>query len=190
MCRWRAAFVSMRHCVSVSDSRQPELNPHIAVMPKANWTLGIVTLALFVGLGVYLAPLNPDIVTLQFTFSPVTFQAVLDAWGPEGVARYRAHLPVDGVLLLCYGALGYGLSTATALFTPFSPAARRFLAAVLPLAACCDSVENLLHWTLTAANGPGPAGLYAVAGISSTLKWLGIILFLLAALVALLRRKL
>ena len=65
-------------------------------MAKANWTLGIVTLALFVGLGVYLAPLNPNIVTLQFTFSPVAFQAVLDAWGPEGVARYRAHLPVDG----------------------------------------------------------------------------------------------
>ena len=158
-------------------------------MAKANWTLGTVTLALFVGLGVYLAPLNPDIVTLQFTFSPVAFQAVLDAWGPEGVARYRAHLPIDGVLLLCYGALGYQLSTTTALFAPFSTAARRFLALVLPLAACGDSLENLLHWTLTAANGPGPAALYAVAGVSSTLKWLGIVLFLLCAMFALVRRK-
>ncbi len=123
MCRWRAAFASMRHCVSVSDSRQPELNPHLAAMAKANWTLGIVIRALFVGLGVYRAPLNPDIVALPC--------ASAGRW------RFAAVQWRSGLWVVHHDGF-----------------------------------------------------VYAVAGISATLKWLGIDLFLLGALFALVRKKL
>ena len=65
---------------------------------KVVWALGLASVALFMGLGWYLQPLQPNIVALQFTFSPDAFQAVLDAWGAQGVQRFRLHLVIDDVL--------------------------------------------------------------------------------------------
>jgi hypothetical protein len=145
------------------------------------------------GLGLYLAPLQPSLVALQFTFTPEAFAQVLQAWGPEGVQRFRNHLPVDGLLLLSYGAAGYLAVTRTQLFEPLATRLPlQWVALLLPLAALCDAGENLLHWWLTGGDPlPAPVGAtwYLAAGLCATFKWLGIVGFAIAALLARLRRR-
>lgn len=144
---------------------------------KLVWLWGVASVGLLVGLGVYLLPLQPNLVALQFTFTPAAFHAVLDAWGPQGVALFRSHLPVDGVLLLCYGMFGYQLATRSTVFHGFSAAAQRRLALVMPLAAFFDSVENLLHGYLTGPSTQAAAAVYGAAGVAVSLKFLLLLLF-------------
>ena len=107
----------------------------LASTTSLKW-VAAATVLLFLGLGVYLSPLQPGVVALQLTWSPEAFAAVVQAWGPEGVERFRRHLPVDGLLLWSYGTLGYLLTTRTAFL---HPAALRFtprgVAGLLPFAA-------------------------------------------------------
>lgn len=152
---------------------------------KAVWALGLASVALFMGLGWYLQPLQPNIVALQFTFSPDAFQSVLDAWGPQGVQLFRLHLVIDDVLLLCYGAFGYLLVQRSAWFGGFAPANQRRMAALMPLAALCDAEENLLHGYLTGEGVAAAAAVYGAAGIAASAKWFCLLLFaLLSAMVA------
>lgn len=150
--------------------------------------LAAAGMCLFLGLGIYLAPLQPSVVALQLTYTPEAFGRVVQAWGPEGVQRFRNHLPVDGVLLLCYGAAGYLAVVSTHFFEPL--AKRKpllWVAMLLPLAALCDAGENLLQWWLTTADvlsTPAAPVWYVAAGVCATLKWLGITGFAVAALVA------
>ena len=51
-------------------------------------------------------PLKPDVLAFQLTFSPASFWSIIDAWGPSGVALYRAHMPFDMLHPFIYGALG------------------------------------------------------------------------------------
>lgn len=155
---------------------------------KSVWAWGLASVGLLIGLGVYLAPLQPSIVALQFTFTPGAFQAVLEAWGAQGVQRFRMHLPVDDVLLLCYGAFGFLLTRRTAWFGAFSPAAQHRVATLMPLAALCDAIENLLQGYLSGLQIPAAAPWYAVAGGVATVKWLLLLLFVLCAAWAV-RRK-
>lgn len=150
---------------------------------------GLASLALLIGLGVYLAPLQPNLVALQFTFTPAAFAAVLAAWQPPGVALFRSHLPIDGLLLLSYGMFGCVLTKTTAVFGGFSAAARHKLALLLPLAAFADAGENLLHWLLTAPHAHFVSWIYALAGVFASLKWLGFMVFTSAVLVAWLQRR-
>ena len=60
---------------------------------------------------------------------------------------------------------------------------------LMPLAALADCLENTFHWVLTATVVPQPDWLYAAAGIFATLKFMGIGLFALMAVVARLRRS-
>ncbi len=147
---------------------------------------------LFGGLGIYLAPLQPSVVALQFTFTPEAFAQVLQAWGPEGVQRFRTHLPVDGFLLLSYGAAGYLAVARTRFFEPLATwLPLRWLALLLPMAAVCDAGENLLHWGLTgrdALAAPAVTAWYLAAGLCAAFKWAGIGVFALAAFTAQLRR--
>lgn len=157
---------------------------------KVVWALGLASVALFMGLGWYLQPLQPNIVALQFTFSPDAFQAVLDAWGAQGVQRFRLHLVIDDVLLLCYGAFGYLLVQRSARFGGFAPANQRRMAALMPTAALCDAVENLLQGYLTGEGVTAAAAVYGAAGIAASAKWFCLLLFaLLSARVAWRRRK-
>lgn len=153
------------------------------------WFLGLASLVLLVGLGVYLAPLEPSLVALQLTFDPVAFQRVLAAWRPDGVARFRAHLPLDCVLLLCYGYFGYLLACKTRVFGPLLPTARRWLVWAMPGAAVCDVLENALHGYLTSGALHAPALAYLGAGISASLKFVLIGVFLMAVVVAMVMRK-
>jgi hypothetical protein len=145
---------------------------------------------LFAGLGVFLAPLHPSVVALQFTYSPEAFAAVLQTWGPDGVVRFRQHLTVDGLLLLSYGSAGYLAAGRTRLFASLTHYVRlAFWALLLPLAAVFDAGENLLHWWLTGAdvlNGTVtlPSMTYFAAGLCASAKWLGIALYAAGAFAA------
>lgn len=152
---------------------------------RAAWILGLTSLALLAALGAYLSPLQPSILALQFTFNPQAFYAILETWKPEGVLRYRSHLPIDFGLLLCYGAFGYVLARKTAIFTKFSSATQALLPWVMPLAALSDGVEDSLHWRFTSAAQQLESSLYLVAGISATLKLALLGVFLVSVLVAL-----
>ena len=153
------------------------------------WCWGGLSLLLLAGLGVYLRPLQPSVVALQLTFDPAAFRAVLAAWQPEGVARFRNHLVPDYALLLCYGAFGYGLVRHTALFAAMSPLTRRLLAGSLPLAAASDALENALHAYLTSGVQQAAPVLYRMAGISASTKFALIGVCLGGVLVAYGRRR-
>ncbi len=141
---------------------------------RLTWLTGCLALALFAGLAVQLAPLQPNIVALQFAFTPADFQAVLALWGPAGVTLYRSHFPADFALLALYGSFGGLLVTRSRTFDNLPGAGRSVAAVLLPLAAVCDAGENLLHLTLTtpAALAASPdAALVAAAAVCATGKW-------------------
>lgn len=156
---------------------------------KSVWVLGLASVGLFIALGWYLQPLQPSVVALQFTFSPGAFQAVLEGWGAQGVQRFRLHLVVDDVLLLCYGAFGYLLVQRGAWFGGFSTTARQRMAALMPLAALMDGVENLLHGYLTGEGVAAPPAVYGAAGSAAALKWLLLLAFALCVAWALRRKR-
>jgi hypothetical protein len=135
------------------------------------WLTGTAALILFAGLAWYLAPLEPSVVALQFAFTPRSFAAIVHAWPAEHLLRYRSHLPVDFLLLGCYGAFGYLIASRSALFARYSPAVRTTATWTLPLAAAFDAAENTLHLWLTAAPRFGVALPYAISGTCSTFKW-------------------
>lgn len=164
-------------------------------MPASTAPLKLAAVAcvlLFGGLGVYLAPLQPSVVALQLTFTPDAFAQVLQAWGPEGVQRFRNHLVVDGLLMLSYGAAGYLAVVRTHFFEPLAHRLPlRWVALLLPVAALCDAGENLLHWELTGSDAlaaPAAAAWCLAAGLCAAFKWVGIGVFALAALIARLQR--
>ncbi len=179
MCPWPAACVCTRRCASAADA----VNKSIAI-------LSVVCVVLLTGMGLYLLPLQPNMVALQIlVFTPADFHSILNAWGPQGVQRFRNHLPVDGFFLLCYGALGYLLVVQTGLFSQWRRAARTAVSLMLPVAAAFDAVENLLQWYLSALQTPTDPLWYALSGTASMLKWLLIVLFLASCTLARLHRK-
>jgi hypothetical protein len=143
---------------------------------------GIAALLLFAGLALWLAPLDPGILQLQFAATPRAFAAIVHAWGPEGLARYRAHFAVDFALLGSYAVFGWRLARRTALFAGLPMRGRSVAAWALPVAALADAAENTLHLWLTAAPRFGPAWPYALAAACAAAKWLLLIGF--AALLA------
>lgn len=149
--------------------------------------LGIAIVALFGGLAWYLRALEPNVLALQFAFTPRDFGAIIHVWSPEQLARYRAHLPVDGLLLLAYGTWGYLLATRTALLVRLGHCSRRAAAWALPLAALCDATENILHAWLTEVPRFGVPLPYALAAGASSLKWALLLGFGLLVLTAVAR---
>ena len=136
------------------------------------WIAGGAAVALFAGLAVFLAPLEPGVLALQFAFTPRAFGRVVHAWPADHLARYRAHLPVDMLLLAAYATFGYLLATRSRLFAGAPRWWRRAGTWALPLAAVCDAVENALHWWLTEVPRFGVPLPYAAAGAAATAKWL------------------
>jgi len=152
------------------------------------WAWGFAALALFAGLAVFLAPLEPGVVALQLTFTPRAFAAIVHAWPPEDLARYRAHLPVDVALLLAYGTFGRLLATRTRVFARAGTRVHAALAWAMPLAAAFDACEDALHAWLTEAPRFDVPQAYALAGGCAAAKWTLLVAFALAALLALARR--
>jgi len=143
---------------------------------------GVAALLLFIALAVYLLPLQPNIVALQFAFHTEAFRTILDQWQPAGVALFRSHLPADCVLLVLYGTFGYLLATRTPVFARYTPAWRQRVAAFMPVGALADAGENILHWTLTGGHLENAALLVPLATACSAVKFAGIVLFGLAVL--------
>ena len=149
---------------------------------------GIASLVLALGIVAWLAPLEPGALALQFAATPRSFGAIVHVWSPADLARYRAHLPADMLLLACYGAFGRLLVTRTPLFETLPRRARCAAAALLPAAAIFDAAENALHAWLTAAPRFGVGPLYAVSAASSAAKWLLWLAFGVALVAAAARR--
>lgn len=147
---------------------------------------GALAAVLFIGLAWYLAPLEPGVIALQFAFTPRAFASIVHAWPAEHLARYRAHLPVDMLLLTAYGSFGWLLATRTALFARCRAGLRRVAAWALPLAAFFDAIENGLHGWLSAAPRFGMPAVYAAAATASTLKWMLLLGFAAAVAYAML----
>lgn len=147
--------------------------------------LATASALLFAGMVLYTSPLDPSVPVIQFTFTEAGFRAILDAWQAAGVARFRGHFAIDFPFLVCYGALGFLLSTRTGLFRRFSRRTTSLLAVALPAAAAADATENALHlYFLYGAAPIGPA-LYFVAGVVASIKWLLIVTFVACAVQAL-----
>lgn len=132
---------------------------------------GVLAAALFIGVFVYLLPLKPGVIALQFAWHPQTFGGIIHLWSEADLARYRSHLPVDFVVLLAYAAFGWLLATRTTLFLPLAPAVRLFARLCLPLAAVFDAVENAFHWWLTAIPRFDAAPTYLMSTTCSAFKW-------------------
>lgn len=146
---------------------------------RAVWISGLAALLLLIGLGVWLRPLEPGVVALQLSFTPQAFAQVVHAWPPEHLARFRAHLPVDGLLLLAYGFFCHGLATRSRVFRPLGARGRALATWAGPAAALCDAAENLMHAWLTAAPRFGQAPWYALSGGVALAKWLLLLAFAL-----------
>lgn len=142
------------------------------------WFSGLAAALLLGGLGWYLSPLEPGVLALQLAFTPRAFGSVVHAWPVEHLARYRAHLPVDGLLLLAYGTWGYRFASRGGLLAGAGAAVRRAAAWALPAAAAFDAVEDVLHWWLTAEPRFGVPLPYALAATAASCKWLLILVFL------------
>ena len=161
----------------------------LMAMPRAAVAAaGLVALALLIALALMLWPLRPGVLALQFAATPRAFGAVVHAWGPEGLALYRAHLPWDFALLGAYAVFGWLLARHTALFRPLGARWQTLAAAALPLAALFDATENLLHGWLTAAPRFGLGWLYALSASVAAAKWLCLLGFAGLVCAALLRR--
>lgn len=148
------------------------------------WLSGVSALVLCAGIAFYLAPLQPNVLALQLAFSPRAFAEIIHAWSSDDLLRYRAHLPYDCLLLICYGSFGWLLVSRTTLFAA-KPAALRMAALwLLPLAAVFDAAENAFHWWLTDVPRFGIAWAYAAAAACAAGKWLLLLAFVLALLYA------
>jgi len=67
------------------------------------WFAGVVALGLFCAIAWYLAPLQPNILALQFAFTPRAFGEVVHQWTGEPLHRFRMHLLADSALLVSHG---------------------------------------------------------------------------------------
>ena len=150
--------------------------------------LGAAVFLLFAALVAWLAPIEPGVLQLQFAFTPRAFGAVMHFWSPQDLARYRAHLPWDFLLLGLYAAFGWLFARRSPLFSRHAPAARTAAAWLLPAAAAFDAAENVLHLWLTAAPRFGVGPIYALSALSAAAKWALLIAFSIAVLRALARR--
>lgn len=156
---------------------------------RAVWLCGTAALLLFAALAIYLAPLRPGVLELQFAFTANSFGAIVHSWSADDLARYRAHFGFDFVLLVLYGAFGWLCATRAPMRVALSPWLRALARWALPVAAAFDASENLLHLWLTAAPRFGVPHLYAIAASCAALKWIGILGFALLAALALARRR-
>jgi hypothetical protein len=136
------------------------------------WLSGAIALILLGGLAWYLAPLKPSILALQLAFTPRAFGETIHFWSVDNLARYRAHLPIDFVLIVAYSLFGYSLASRTSAFSGLTRFWSSFARWCLPVAGALDAVENALHWWLTEVPRFDVPLVYAVSASCSLTKWL------------------
>jgi hypothetical protein len=139
-----------------------------------------LVIALFVGIAIHLAPLDPSFICLQLSFSEQSFNAILSEWQPEGISLYRSHFPADFLLLTAYGVLGWQYGRTQTYKVQDNPMLIGLLTWTLPLASVADAIENVIHLVLTTPSPSINPVLYLMSGSAASIKFLGIVLFLLA----------
>lgn len=118
-----------------------------------------------------LAGLHPNILYLQLTFSEDAFRTVLEAWRPEGVARFRSHFAWDYGTLASYAVLGNAAGRWLVERVRATGPVAMLLPWLLAVAAIADLAENLLHLRfIGAASGLLAPMLYALAGACVSTK--------------------
>jgi hypothetical protein len=153
------------------------------------WLSALATVALAGAIAWYLAPLTPGALALQFAFTPRAFGEVIHFWSPEQLQRFRAHLPVDCLLLLSYGLFGYLLARHTQVFQALGATGRRWASWALPLAAAFDVTENACHWWLTEVPRFAITWPYLLAAGSACMKWFLLVAFGLTVVFAVTRSE-
>jgi len=119
-----------------------------------------------------LGRLDPNILHLQLTFSEDAFRAVLEAWRPEGVARFRSHFAWDYGTLASYAVFGSTAGRWVVEQVRTTGPAAMPLPWLLAVAATADFAENLLHLRfIGAASGELAPVLYVLAGTCASTKW-------------------
>ncbi len=144
--------------------------------------------ALGIGIFIYLAPLEPGFLCLQFTFSELSFTQVISEWDSNEIVRYRTHFIADFMFLFLYGLLGFEFGRRCSKPLQAGPWLTVFLTASLPMAAVCDVCENAFHWVLAADIPPSTSILYLLSGIAVILKFLGIGVFFSSVILAFRKR--
>ena len=180
-------------------SRTPSTDHSVAVANQMHFTLathrkllritGISALLLFAQMAFILRVLSPDIVTLQFCFTPEAFHRVLEAWQSVGVETYLRHFPFDFVFLTCYGVFGYLWATPARVDLSDTGAFRAVAKWLLPFAALFDLFENVIHLSMLANYAEMTPLSVAIAGTSSLMKWLLIVAFLIHLIVEFFKRR-
>lgn len=151
--------------------------------PDSRFAVGASTAAFVASQGHLvwmLAPLQPNVLALQFAFTPDAFWQVIAMWGDAGVALYRAHFPFDTVHAFIYGLFGAVVVSRTPLFDGCHRAVRRGALLALPLAGISDLVENAVHFQLLNRPQMGGSLLVAAGACSSSLKWALVTAFAMA----------
>jgi hypothetical protein len=118
-----------------------------------------------------LAPLDPGIFAIQFSFTPGAYWHVIDLWGASGLAIYRAHFPYDYPHLLIYGAFGFLLVSRTSLFAGVRPPIYRTALLSLPAASLFDLAENLAQAFLLGQPPGVRSAVIPASATCSSLKW-------------------
>lgn len=146
---------------------------------------GTVSGLLFVAIQRRVGQLTPTILAIQFTFTEASFRRVLGSWGEEGVLQFKSHFALDFAFLLAYATFGFSLGTLLVNAFETETIFRTLLPWLLPLGACFDMGENVLHKRLV--NAPissQPKTLFAAAGVSASIKWVLLLAFIPAAALA------
>lgn len=151
---------------------------------------GLLLAASQIHLATIVAPLEPNLVAFQLTFTAEGFWQALTAWGPGGIARFRAHLlPWDMFHPIVYGLFGYLLAGRSPLFAEATNDRRRLLALMLPVAAGFDYVENFSHLYLLGQPPGSGALLVPLTATCSAIKWALAAWFTVIVSAALIRRR-
>lgn len=144
------------------------------------WALLLLAAALFVGIGVLLAPLEPGAMALQFARDAQACTSVVRAWTPQEASLYRQGLAIDFALIASYTTLGLAVGRSAG----FGPRTRACLYALVLLAAACDTGENIAHLQLLRGAGECGRALHAAALGLTALKWAVLAGYVVVAAVA------
>jgi hypothetical protein len=118
-----------------------------------------------------LAPLEPGIFAIQFSFTPEAYWHIIDQWGASGLAIYRGHFLYDYPHLFIYGAFGFLLVSRTSLFAGAGPLIYRTALLALPVASLFDLAENLAQAFLLGEPSGVHSAVIPASATCSLLKW-------------------
>jgi hypothetical protein len=156
------------------------------------WILGLVTLALFVVLGVIDEDIKesggPGIVPFEVEFTSENARETLAEWGAEGRDSAKLSLWIDYAFLVAYAAF-FSLAVV-ALCEALGWRRWAFLATFPLIAAVCDAIENANLLLAIGQDGDQPFPL--LAGVFALVKFATLTpaqVFCVVGLVALLIRR-